>query len=171
MSRLISRATGVFTVPGPIACVNREDVARIRAEAPLTPLRRCRICAHADNDDPVQEMIIALCHDSYIPPHRHRGKSESFHVVEGRADLFFFDEKGTILQTLSLSADSPDGFYYRLSEPLYHTVLAHDDMLVIHETVTGPFCPESTDTAPFAPSPDDAEAVGRFMAALRSVRA
>ena len=75
-----------------------------------------------------------------------------------------------MLQMLSLGATSPDGFYYRLSAPLYHTVLAHGDMLVIHETVTGPFCPESTEIAPFAPPAGDTEAVRRFMETLRSVR-
>lgn len=167
MAELYHKATGVFMANGPIACVSKDDIEIIKKDACSTPLRRSRICLHQDNADPVHEMIIALCHDSYIPPHSHEGKSESFHIIEGQADICFFDESGTMTDTVILGANSPQGFYYRLSSPLYHTVLSHGPMLVFHETTSGPFSPESNRIAPFAPPAANALQVQDYMQMLR----
>jgi cupin fold WbuC family metalloprotein len=167
MEHIYRKNPGVFVANGPIACISKSDLARIKEDACVVPMRRSRICAHTSADDPVQEMIIAMCRDSYIAPHRHVGKTESFHVIEGQADIYFFDESGEITRIVSLSADSPEGFYYRLSAPLYHTVLPHGPMLVVHETITGPFNPDISVQAPFAPHAEDADAVHGYLEMLR----
>ncbi len=170
MEHLYRKSPGVFTAKGPIACINKADLDIIKKDACISPLRRSRICVHSDADDPVQEMIIALCSDSYIPPHRHIGKTESFHIIEGRADIYFFEETGKISHMISLEENGTEGFYYRLSAPLYHTVLSCGEMAIIHETITGPFCPKENMNAPFAPNSSDHDAVKRYFAMLHDFR-
>ena len=89
MEHIYRKNPGVFVANGPIACISKSDLARIKEDACVAPMRRSRICAHTSADDPVQERIIAMCRDSYIAPHRHVGKTESFHVIEGQADIYF----------------------------------------------------------------------------------
>lgn len=170
MDHLCRKSPGVFTAKGPITCITNEDISIIKKDAYASPLLRSRICIHNNTDDPVQEMIIALCKDSYIPPHRHVGKTESFHIIYGQADILFFEKTGDISHMISLGIDAPDGFYYRLSAPLFHTVLSRGEMVVIHETITGPFHPEENLKAPFAPDDKDYYAARKYLAMLHKFR-
>ena len=55
------------------------------------------ITFHNDNKNKTNEMIIALMKRSYIPPHIHPdGKSESYHVIEGKMNVYIFSKKGII---------------------------------------------------------------------------
>jgi hypothetical protein len=42
-------------------------------------------------------------------------------------------------------------FYHRLSDPTYHTLIIHSDVIAFHETTNGPFNPEDTIWAPWSP--------------------
>ena len=76
-------------------------------------------------------MLIAISSDSYIHPHRHVGKSESFHIVEGEVDVAVFDEAGDVVDVIELGAmGSGRNFYYRLSESAFHTLLIRTEFLV-----------------------------------------
>jgi hypothetical protein len=54
-------------------------------------------------------------------------------------------------------------FYYRLSESAFHTLLIRSEFLVVHEVTNGPFDPDRTMLAPFAPPEDRPEAVRSYM--------
>ena len=79
---------------------NKEDIAqigddwieRLKQAAAESPLRRSRLCLHRSNDEPVQEMILALCRDVLFRPHRHLKKSESFHIIEGELYVMVFND-------------------------------------------------------------------------------
>lgn len=36
-------------------------------------------------------MLIVMAKGSYIRPHKHKNKSESFHIIEGLLDVIVFD--------------------------------------------------------------------------------
>ncbi len=149
----------VYQAAGPICRVATEDLALIRRGAEQSPRRRCRICAHSGSDASVHEMIIALDRRSYVRPHRHIGKSESFHLIEGAVDVVVFDAVGAVSCVIELRPVSEGGpFYYRLSEALYHMPLTRSEMAIIHETTNGPFRPEDTEYAPWAPEEGTVEA-------------
>ena len=57
-------------------------------------------------------------------------------------------------------------FYYRIAAPLFHTLLIRSDVLVFHETTSGPFSRADTVFAPWAPEDGDAAAVRRYLADL-----
>ena len=144
--------------------INAAHLDQLKKAASQAPLRRSRICLHPDNNDKVHEMVIAFCRDSYIPPHRHTGKSESFHIIEGALQVIFFDDAGAVSSRLNMAPPgSKQTFFYRLNCNQYHTAVMLTDYVIIHETTTGPFIKDQSEFAPWAPAADDVNAVKAFM--------
>lgn len=157
----------VFIAQDAIVRMGDEEVAFLKRQAEASPRKRARICAHRSNDDTLHEMLIAISSRSYIRPHRHISKSESFHIVEGEVDVAVFDEAGAVKEVIQLGAPgSGRRFFYRLSQSAFHTLLIRSDCLVMHEVTNGPFSREGTIQAPFAPDESDADAALAYMARL-----
>jgi len=154
----------VFVALDPIVKIGGEELTFLKAQAGTNGRKRARICAHKTNDDALHEMVIAISADSYIHPHKHLGKSESFHIVEGVVDVVVFDAAGDIAEIIELG-DPASGrnFFYRLSESAFHTLLIRTDFLVVHEVTNGPFIKEKTVLATFAPPEDRVEETGVYM--------
>jgi cupin fold WbuC family metalloprotein len=129
-----------------------------------TPL--VRLCAHQDVQELVHEMFIVHERDAYVRPHRHRA-CESFHLIEGRADVILFDERGGIAEVIQLGEyGSGDPFYYRLAQPSYHTLIVRTPVVVFHESKQGPFISTEAEFASWAPDGQDPAAARAFIAAL-----
>lgn len=117
-------------------------------------------------------MVIAIVSSSYIRPHRHIGKSESFHVVDGVVDIVMFDDGGTITDVIELGdRTSGRSFYYRLEESRFHMPLSRTDVMVIHEVTNGPFDRERTIFAPFAPAEDQLDQARKYMSEITAAAA
>jgi len=143
-----------------------DDIVRTLKRGSVSAERgRMRFCAHQTAEDPLHEMLISLARTTYIRPHRHSGKSESVHVVEGCGDLVRFDEAGGLVDVLRIA---PHGsgrcFYYRMATPQYHMLIVRTDVLVVHETTNGPFRPDDTEFAPWAPEEGNIEGRAAFLA-------
>jgi cupin fold WbuC family metalloprotein len=157
---LVQKSPEVFLAEGPIATIGIEDIEMLRLAVRKTPKRRVRINAHPGSDDGLHEMIIAIEPNSYIRPHKHPGKSEAFHIIEGQVDIVVFNDDGAIDRIVSLGAKGgPHPFYYRMSTAHFHTLIIRSDLLVVHEITNGPFFPGGTVYADFAPEEDAANAV------------
>ena len=39
-------------------------------------------------------MFVCLHKDTYVAPHFHKNKTESYHIIEGKVDIYFFNKKG-----------------------------------------------------------------------------
>jgi cupin fold WbuC family metalloprotein len=158
---------GVFIALDPIVKWGDEEIAFVKRTALASPRKRARICAHKTNDDALHEMIIAIAATSYIHPHRHIGKSESFHIIEGAVDVVVFDEAGALADVIELGEPgSGRRFFYRMSHSAFHTLLIRSDILVVHEVTNGPFARDRTVLAPFAPPEDQPEAVRAYLASI-----
>ena len=72
---------------------------------------------HKDIKDNLHEMIIILSKETYIRPHKHLNKVESLHVIEGSAEVIFFNDYGKIINSVRLSKKK--NFFYRLFEVSY----------------------------------------------------
>lgn len=150
-----------------IVTVDAAEVAALKLGAHGNPRARIRLCAHHDVNDPLHEMIIVHESGCYVRPHKHLGKSESFHVIEGEVDVVIFDEDGAIADVIPMgSYSSGRAFFYRIASPAYHTLLIRSQVLVFHETTSGPFRREQTVFAPWSPEDAQAEAVTRYVAEL-----
>ena len=168
MIKVRNLTKGIFYADSYPVCIGSEEVDFLKSEVGSTETRRTRICAHEDIEDKLHEMFIALSSETYIRPHKHLRKSESLHVVEGLADAVFFDENQNITQIIQLSPyGARKNFYYRIKDPVYHTLVLHTEMFIFHETSCGPFVREDTEFAPWAPGEDDTEAVKKYMKELK----
>lgn len=141
-----------------------DDLKRAAIKAPL---KRARFCLHHDLSDQVHEMVIAFCRESYIRPHRHLNKSESFHVIEGKLLVVFFDDDGKVTRRIDMGPiGSGCTFFYRLSSSLWHTVVPLSEFVIIHETTGGPFIREESEFASWSPADDDSKGIERFLAEI-----
>jgi len=154
----------VFIALDSIVKIGQDELAFLKRQAATNQRKRARICAHKTNDDALHEMLIAISAKSYIHPHKHLGKSESFHIVDGIVDVVVFDGFGEIVEIIELGdARSGRNFYYRLSESAFHTLLIRSDFLVVHEVTNGPFLREKTVLADFAPPEEQVAQAGAYI--------
>jgi cupin fold WbuC family metalloprotein len=157
----------VYVAADPIVRIGGQDIAWLKQRLTESPRGRVRICAHPHPGDPLHEMVIALDHRTYIRPHRHRNKSESFHIIEGAVDVVILDDQGQVAEVVALREPGTGGaFFYRLHAPLYHTLQIRSACLVVHETINGPFAPDETGFAPWSPPESEIAAVESYRAAL-----
>ncbi len=142
-----------------IVKVCKQDIERFKEMSRYNERKRIRLCTHKDVDEKIHEMLIVLSKDTYVRPHKHTNKIESFHVIEGRVDVILFNEDGNIMDSIRMGDYlSGFGFYYRIPFPYYHTLLIGSDVLVIHETTNGPFKKSDTTFPVWAPDETDSSA-------------
>ncbi len=164
---LVQKSPEVFLAEGPIAAVGPTDINALKAAVKTSAKRRARINAHPDGEDALHEMIIAIDATSYIRPHKHPGKSEAFHIVEGEVDIVVFTDDGKIDRVVELGAPGGERpFYYRMSNAFFHTLIIRSDLLIVHEITNGPFRPEGTVFADFAPDDRETDKADAYQAEL-----
>lgn len=124
-------------------------------------LERIRLCTHKTVDDAIHEMFIVLKKGSYIRPHKHLNKPESFYLIEGKANVIILDEHGSIREIIKMG-DYASGrkMYYRMDEAVFHTLVVLSGLLVYKEVTQGPFKKSDTIFADWAPEEND-EAAGK----------
>jgi cupin fold WbuC family metalloprotein len=153
-----------------IVTVDAATIAEMKRGAEQNERRRIRLCAHRGVDDGLHEMLIVHAKGTYVRPHKHVGKSESFHVIEGEVDVVIFHEDGTVADVIQMGPfQTGRPFFYRIADPLFHTLLIRSPVLVFHETTTGPFKRAETVFAPWAPEDAERDAVDRFLTRLNEI--
>jgi cupin fold WbuC family metalloprotein len=128
--------------------IDKKKLEELKILAQNDPNKRARICLHKDDGEMIQEMIIAFCKDSYIRPHRHIDKSESYHIIEGRIEIIFYNDNGIEIDKVVLSDKIDEHpFLFRISNSAWHTVVPKSDFVIIHEVTKGPFNKNSSEFA------------------------
>ncbi len=158
----------VFYADQGIVRLGAAETDFLRERAAESPRGRARICAHRDPGDGLHEMLIALRRGGYVRPHRHVGREESFHAVDGEADVVIFDDEGSIENVIHMGTGAEDTWIYRLNVPRFHTVLVRTPYFIVHEVTQGPFDPQGTVFAPWAPPEGDVSRIGAFLADIES---
>ena len=148
-----------------IVRVGQAEITALRQALTQSIRGRSRICAHRDSSNTLHEMIITLSRSTYIRPHRHFGKCESFHIIEGELDVVIFDELGEITDVVRMGPHgaAEQSFFYRLADPLFHTVVVRSETVVFHETTNGPFVREDTEFAAWAPDEKETDDAGAYV--------
>ena len=166
-TRLKKLNDGSFVTMAPIVTINKGDLAFLHQISQHLPQQRARICTHRDNEVAIHEMIISLQQGSYVHPHCHLNKTESFHIIQGRCDVLLFKKDGTLSDIIQLGEYASGlPFFYRLADPLFHTLLIHSPIVTLHETTNGPFNKEETMLAPWAPQESDMLTVQSYLKEL-----
>tara|TARA_B100000787_G_C15991198_1_gene205901 strand:+ start:54 stop:575 length:522 start_codon:yes stop_codon:yes gene_type:complete len=146
-----------------IVNLTAQDLADIKKMAKLNSRQRIRICSHSSIDDKVHEMIIFHSKGTYVPPHKHLGKCESFYLISGEIDCVIFNNEGTITKTFPMGDySSGKTFYYRIPADTFHTQLFTKDTF-FHEVTEGPFNRDETIIASWAPDEKDTLKTKKYM--------
>ena len=136
--------------------VTHKMVDEVKAEARQSSRHMARLLMHLSHEDTVQEMLIAMGRDCLVTPNSAIGKSESLHIVEGRLLLVIFDIDGNVIRREKMSHQGDFGSsIYRLNSTPWHTMIPLTDMVVVHETLQGPFENSSEPLPKWIPSDSD----------------
>jgi cupin fold WbuC family metalloprotein len=166
---MIAQGPDVFYSETALVTVTPDDLAFLKAEAARSPRLRSRLCAHPDPGAGVHEMVIVHHRDTYVRPHHHVGKSESFHLMEGRALVILFAGDGAIERVIPVGDAARGGVsYFRMPEHVVHSFVIESEWLVFHETTAGPFDRSQTVFAGWAPDYPESPATGAFLNGLRA---
>lgn len=154
----------------PIVKVDSDTIAFLESVAQKSSRRQSRLCTHSNENDKVHEMLIIHEKDIYVRPHKHLSKSESFHIMQGEVDIVLFDDSGDITNVIELGEyASGKPFYYRFNIEVYHTVMIKSEVAIFHETTLGPFNPEDTVYATWAPTIEESSAIIRYSEYLKQL--
>lgn len=157
----------VFYTVEHVTFADARTISFLKEKAATSPRHRCRLCAHRDSQGRFQDMLIVLAHSAYVAPHKHLDRDESLHVIEGSARLYLFDDEGNISEVRELGqADLDATFFVRIPAGQYHTLAVTSPWFVFHEATTGPFNPNASLAARWAPRADEPQAVLRFVDGL-----
>ena len=145
---------------------NNNIVSKIKKLAKKTANKRARVCVHKTLSSKTNEMIIALKKGSYIRPHKHPySKSESYHVIEGKMDVYVFSKKGKKIKVINMGDyKSKLNFYYRMNKSYFHLPIAVSDWCVYHEVYSGPFKKnQDVKYAKWSPEENNKDQVNKFL--------
>jgi cupin fold WbuC family metalloprotein len=112
----------------------------LSAAARQSPRLRANYNLHADLNDPIQRLAIAMEPGTSIRPHRHAHTWEVLTALRGRFVVLYFDANGTVIQRSLLGEDC-----HVMEHPVgqLHAVLSLDAGGVIFEVKHGPYRPIS----------------------------
>lgn len=151
----------------PICMLSGADLQELSELGLATQEQRTRLCVHENADSLVHEMFIIHTRDTYVRPHRHRTKSESFQVLQGNASLVLFNDEGEITQVSALGdVISGQTFYFKMPANVWHGLVIHSDVLVFKEVTQGPFDSDDCEFPDWAPTGRHVNEVPGYMAQL-----
>ena len=160
----------VYYSDAAIVTADDEVIAELKRIAAQNPRLRSRLCTHPDPSSGLHEMLIVHHREAYVRPHKHFGKTESFHVIEGTARVVVFEDDGKIRDVLDMAPYGQGKLcYYRMPDEGFHSILITSEWLVFHETTAGPFDPTRTAFPDWAPDGSDAEAVKSYVATVANL--
>lgn len=120
-------------------------------QARVSPRMRMNYNFHPELSDPVQRLLNALEPWTYIRPHKHTTKEESFVLLRGSALAVSFNDDGSISDHAILSHKT--GILgIEFEENTYHMLTALETGTVVYEIKEGPFVPHTEgSSAPWSP--------------------
>ena len=122
-----------------------------------SPRKRHRFCFHQSPSVDLHDIVICYDKNTYIPPNKHIGKSESILVLQGSLEFYIFSESGQVVEFYELG-DAGTGlpFYIKVPPNTWHGLRAKGDTpCIIKETISGPYEGNSLRWASFAPSENE----------------
>ena len=118
---------------------------------------------HASMDAPIHRLLNALEPGTYLPPHRHTGKEETYLVLRGSLLAFFYDDAGNVTDKVCLNPRKVN-MVWKFLLIHGHSIIALESGTVIFEIKKGPYQPlPSEDLASWAPQTSDTEGIKAFM--------
>ena len=156
------RSETVYSAQDSVVCISRSEVDFLQDVAATTASKKARVLLHGNPDKDLHEMLIVHSFGQYIQPHINIDSAKSFVVLDGEMAVVLFNHEGAISNHIRLGpSNSAANFLLRLDDPVFHSIVPISTTVTFLETVRGPHL--QTHYAPFAPSPNDTSASGKYM--------
>ena len=126
--------------------VGSEQLAPLLQAAAASTRKRSHLLLHADQQDQVQRLLIALEPESFVRPHVHGEQWEMIVLLRGRFDFLIFDPQAELVQRLAMSIASP---VVQIPRGTWHSGVALAPETLVLEIKPGPYRPN--EFAPWAP--------------------
>jgi cupin fold WbuC family metalloprotein len=138
--------------------INKDLIDKVVEQARTSPRLRMNYNFHPELSDPVQRLLNALEPWTYIRPHKHTTKEESFVLLRGTILAVSFNDDGTIRDNAILS--SATGILgIEFEENTFHMLTSLETGSAVFEIKEGPFVPHTEgSSAPWAPKEGTPEA-------------
>ena len=150
----------VYYTRNPLCALRQDVIDFLKRRALENERKRCRLCTHANVEDPFQEMLVVHHRDSCFMPHRYRGRTQSFKVLEGAADVVLFGESGEITHVFSAGGDG-GALYFRIPA-VYYAFLVQTEWFIFIEAAAEAFDRSRVDWAKWAASERDVPAAREY---------
>lgn len=152
--------------------INDQKIQELKQKALKNFSGKVRLCLHRNIRESLHEMIIVLCKNVYIRPHKHVMKTESFHVIEGSFLLIIFDKNGKEIKRILINKEQrKNNFLCRLNRNIWHMIIPVTDFVVFHEVTNGPYIRKGSSVfASWAPKEDDHNGIEKFIESILNSR-
>ncbi len=126
--------------------LSTEIIDLLKDQVRGTPGAAARVCFHDGPQAPVHDMVIVFRGGGPAQPaHKHLTREETYHIIEGKLRLQFFDDKGKKTGACTLGASGTGlPLVYRVPHDIFHATEPDSEFAVFHESRPGPF--EAADT-------------------------
>ena len=118
--------------------VGSEQLVPLLEAAGASTRKRSHLLLHADQQDRVQRLLIALEPESYVRPHVHGEQWEMIVLLRGRFDFLIFDPQAELVQRLAMSVASP---VVQIPRGTWHSGVALAPETLVLEIKPGPYRP------------------------------
>ncbi|MEI7909704.1 MAG: WbuC family cupin fold metalloprotein [Verrucomicrobiota bacterium] len=149
--------------------IDQRLLDEVTSKAKLSPRLRMNHNFHPQLEDPVQRLLNALEPWTYIRPHKHVTKEESFVLLRGTVLAVVFNDDGSIRDHFILNSASGN-LGLEFEENSFHMLTSLESGSVVYEIKEGPFVPHTEgSSAPWAPhegTPEGREFLTRIFSTL-----
>jgi len=122
--------------------ITSQLIDNVIEKARISPRLRMNHNFHPELNDPVQRLLNALEPWTYIRPHKHTSKEESFVLLRGKVLAVVFNDDGSIRDHAVLSQET--GILgVEFEENCYHMLTSIETGSVVYEIKEGPFIPHT----------------------------
>lgn len=120
--------------------ISEELLDSVSHEARESSRLRMNYNFHESLDAPIHRLLNALEPGTYLPPHRHTDKEETYVVLRGSLLTFFYDDLGNVMEKVNLNLSA--GVYgVEIPSGTWHSIIALEPGTVIFEIKSGPYKP------------------------------
>ncbi|MDR0895494.1 MAG: WbuC family cupin fold metalloprotein [Prevotellaceae bacterium] len=141
------------------------DVTR---QAQASPRLRMNYNLHESLSAPIQRLLNALEPDTYLPPHRHPDKTETYLMVRGSLLAFFYDDQGNVTEWAHLS-HAAENYGLEIPANTWHSIISLEPGTIIFEVKAGPYLPLAPNDIPAWAPANTPASIAEFRAKLMKV--
>ena len=133
--------------------VDKKLISDLIEQAKNSPRKRAHYNFHANLEDKIHRLCIAVEPGSYVRPHRHLDpkKWELLAILKGKIDVLIFNDKGEVSERYHLDAKG-DTRSMEIDAGAWHTFVSLQEGSVVMEVKEGPYSyPPEKDSCQWAP--------------------